>query len=133
MSVDRNRRADSRCAFPSPPGTVFPPLDVASSTATIFIANADTSGPASVVHSGDSAAVYGSGFIPGKGSTGVNLLVGADTAAAGVEVRGDGTFVQRMRVRRGPGILDVSAVQRDGKRVLTDRSSITVIEAEKRK
>ena len=133
LSVDRERPAGSRCAFPSPPGTVEPPLEVESSTASIFVANADTSGTSSVVRSGDSAAVYGSGFIPGKGPAGVDLLVGGDTAVAGVEVRTDGTFFQRVRVRRGPGILDVTAVQRDGRRVLTDRSSITVVEAEERK
>src|SRR5688500_478616 len=43
LSVDRERPAGSRCAFPSPPGTVEPPLEVESSTASIFVANADTS------------------------------------------------------------------------------------------
>jgi hypothetical protein len=131
LSVDRERPANSRCLFPSPPGKVHPPVEVPSSTASIYVANADISGTSSVVHTGDSAAVYGSGFIPGKGPTGVSLLVGADTAVTGIEVHTDGTFFQPLRVGRGPGILDVRAVQRDGKRVLTDRSSITVIEAEK--
>jgi hypothetical protein len=86
-----------------------------------------------VVPSGGSAAIYGSGFTPGKGPRGVDILIGADTVAAGLEVRPDGTFILRVPVLRGPGILDVRAVQRDGKSVVTDRSSITVVESERRK
>ena len=132
LNVDRRPPPGSRCSFPGTRGTTLPPSAVALSNALIYVANADTSDISSVVRSGGSAAIYGSGFMPGKGPFGVNVLIGTDTVASGVEVRGDGTFFLRLPVRRGPGILDVTAVQRDDKRVLIDKGSITVIENERR-
>jgi photosystem II stability/assembly factor-like uncharacterized protein len=131
LNVDRKRAPNARCAFPSPPGTP-PPVAPAARAVAIYVANADPSGIASVVPSGGSAAIYGSGFSPGRGARGVDILIGSDTVAAGLEVRPDGTFMLRVPVLRGPGILDVRAVQRDGRSVVTDRSSITVVESERR-
>lgn len=130
LSVDRKRPAGSRCAFPSPPGTV-PPIKLPLDSASILIVNSDRRAPSSVVHEGDSIAIYGSGFRPGAGARGVDILVGTDTILAGAEVRKDGTFFVQLPVKRGPGILDITAIQRTEKGVKKDTNSIPVIDSEK--
>jgi hypothetical protein len=82
------------------------------------------------VHEGDSIAVQGSGFIPGVGARGVDILMGADTVVAGAEVRKDGTFVVQLPVKRGPGVLDITAIQRTDRGERRGTNSVTVIEGE---
>ena len=130
LSVDRKRSPGSRCEFPSPPGTV-PPVASPVDGASILLVNADRTAPSSVLLPGDSVAIYGSGFLPGKGARGVDILVGTDTIVAGTEVRKDGTFFVQLPVRRGPGILDITASQRTEKGVMKDTNSITVIGTER--
>jgi hypothetical protein len=131
LSVDRKRSPDSRCQFPSPPGTV-PPVTFPADDASILVVSSDRRAPSSVVLPGDSIAIYGSGFLPGKGARGVDILVGSDTTIAGTEVRKDGTFFVQLSLQRGPGILDITAIQRTEKGVMKDTNSITVIGTERR-
>ena len=67
--------------------------------------------------------------MPGEGKSGVAIVIGEDTAMTGVRVQKDGKFLLRVPVRRGPGILEVAAVQRSDKSVLRDKASVTVIES----
>jgi hypothetical protein len=120
LNVDRSPPASGRCAFPQPPGTVPPSKAVDSaararardrSSPRLQLISAGTSGVPSVVTLGDSIDVYGYGFAPGAGAAGVTIVIGADTVARGVSVRGNGSFVARIRAAIGPGELVVSAVQ----------------------
>ena len=130
LSVDRKRSAGSRCEFPSPPGTV-PPITLPVDDVSILLVNSDRSAPSSLVRPGDSVAIYGSGFRPGNGARGVDIVVGMDTVMTGTEVRKDGTFFVQLPVKRGPGILDITAIQRTEKGMMKDRNSITVIGTER--
>jgi hypothetical protein len=98
-----------------------------SRTPLIYVASAGGSRVPSVAKSGDSVVVYGYGFLPGTGAHGVDILVGMEKAVAGVEVRRDGRFTVRLPVSRPPGLLVVSAAQRDGKRLTVGRGRITVV------
>jgi hypothetical protein len=102
-------------------------------TPLVFVASAGASGVPSVVESGDSVAVYGYGFLAGTGARGVDILVGADTAVAGVEVRRDGTFSLRLPVSRGPGLFVLTVAQRDGKRLTVAQGRITVVAGDGRR
>jgi hypothetical protein len=65
---------------------------------------------------GDSAQVLGFQFLPGVRERGVTVLAEGDTVASGVPVGADGRFDTRVRVRRRPGWVVVTAAQRDGLR-----------------
>jgi hypothetical protein len=98
----------------------------ATRTPAIYVASAGRSRIPSVAEVGESVAVHGSGFLPGAKTSGVDVVFDGDTAAMGVNVGADGTFAVRLPVRRGPGLLEVRAVQRDGRRLTVARASITV-------
>jgi hypothetical protein len=61
----------------------------------------------------------------------VDIVVGMDTVMTGTEVRKDGTFFIQLPVKRGPGILDITAIQRTEKGMMKDMNSITVIGTER--
>jgi hypothetical protein len=58
--------------------------------------------------------VLGFQFFPGAGDRGVTLTMDGESVAANAPVSADGTFDVRVRVRRQPGWVLVSAVQRNG-------------------
>ena len=64
----------------------------------------------------DNMLVQGFQFLPGTGDRGVTVMLDAETVATNVPVGADGRFEVRVRVRRPPGWVVVSAVQRDGLR-----------------
>ncbi len=130
LSVDRKKSPNTRCAFPSRRGDA-PPMELPTDNALILVVNSDRKAPSSIVQAGDSTAVYGSGFVPGKGTHGVDILAGMDTVVRGAEVQRDGTFLVHLQVRRGPGILDYTAFQRTEKGLIKDTNSITVIDTER--
>jgi len=107
----------ARDAMPLPP----------SRTPLLYVASAGRSRVPSVATVGDSITVFGYGFLGGNGASGVDVVVGADTVARGLRVGGDGTFSVRLRVSREPGVLVVTAVQRDGKRVTVERGDIEIV------
>ena len=96
-------------------------------TPMIYLESQGRSAVPSVVVAGDSVTVHGYGFLAGTAARGVSIVAGADTAAAGVEVRADGTFSRRIRALSGPGPFVVSAVQRDGNRLTVESGSITLV------
>jgi len=71
--------------------------------------------------------VYGYGFVPGGG---VSIVVGADTIARGIAVGRNGAFVTRIRATGGPGQMEVTAVQPQGKPVMKATGSIVVVARE---
>ena len=101
-------------------------------TPMIYLANADQSAVPSVVQAGGSIIVYGYGFAPGTGTTGVTIVVGEDTVATGIPVSRTGEFSMRIPVSQGPAQLEVSALQRDGVRLTIERGSITAVAREDR-
>lgn len=97
------------------------------------------SGPLSVVplrnpavfvrtSTGDETQILGFGFLSGQGDRGVTLMIEGETVATNVAVRADGTFDARVRVRRPPGWVVVSAVQRDGLRTTTATTNMQVVD-----
>ena len=100
-------------------------------TPMLYITNASKTGVPSVVEPGDSVAVHGYGFLPGTGRNGVNIVVKGDTVAVGVRVLPNGTFSVRLPVVRGPELLEVIAVQRDGMRITIEQGSITAVARER--
>jgi hypothetical protein len=98
----------------------------ATRTPAIYVESAGRSRIPSAAEVGASVAVHGSGFLPGTKTSGVDVVFDGDTAAMGVNVGADGTFAVRLPVRRGPGLLEVRAEQRDGRRLTVARASITV-------
>ena len=98
----------------------------ATRTPTLYVESAGRSRIPSIAEVGDSVAVHGAGFLPGAKTSGVEVVFDSYTVATGVNVGADGTFAVRLPVRRGPGLLEVRAVQRDGRRLTVARGSITV-------
>lgn len=77
---------------------------------------------------GDSVRVTGTSFVPpSRGGAPVRILFDDQLVAAVVPVRDDGSFTIVLPVRRPPGELVVTAEQRDGRRLSTERASIDVI------
>jgi hypothetical protein len=74
----------------------------------------------------DSVQVLGFHFLPGTGEQGVTVLVQGDTLASGVPVGADGRFDTRVRVRRAPGWVTVTAAQRDGLRTTLATTDLQV-------
>ena len=101
-------------------------------TPMIYLANADQSVVPSVVQAGGSVIVYGYGFAPGSGSAGVSIVMGQDTVATGIPVSRTGKFTVKVPVSRGPALLEISAVQRDGLRLTIERGSIRAVAREDR-
>jgi len=82
----------------------------------------------SVAQIGDSVVVRGYDFLPGNAGAGVDIVVSADTVARGIGVRPNGTFSISLPMERtGPGVLVVSAVQRNGRQLTIARGSIDVV------
>jgi hypothetical protein len=82
----------------------------------------------SVAQIGDSVVVRGYDFLPGNAGAGVDIVVSADTVARGIGVRPNGTFTISLPTERtGPGVLVVSAVQRNGRQLTIARGSIDVV------
>ena len=101
-------------------------------TPVIYVANADNSVVPSVVEEGGAVMVYGYGFVPGTGSTGVNIMMDERTVATGIPVSRSGQFTVKIPVSKGPALLDVSVVQRDGLRLTVEHGSITAVAREDR-
>ena len=99
-------------------------------TPMIYLANADMSMVPSVVQAGGSLVVQGYGFVPGTGNAGVTIVAGQDTVARGVSVSSKGEFTITIPVSRGPAMLEISAVQRDGARLTIESASITAVARE---
>jgi photosystem II stability/assembly factor-like uncharacterized protein len=74
----------------------------------------------------DSVQVLGFHFLPGAGEQGVTVLVEGDTLASGVPVGADGRFDTRVRLRRAPGWVTVTAAQRDGLRTTLATTDLQV-------
>ena len=124
LSVDRSKPANGRCAFPQPGGAdtlIIAGTQIAGPQVQVF--NAGASRIPTMVQAGDTAAVYGYGFVPGLG---VSLIVEGDTVARST-VRRNGAFSARVRAVGGPGQMTVTAVQSDGKRVTKGEGSIVVV------
>ena len=107
----------ARDAIPLPPSRV----------PTLYVSSAGRSRVPSVATVTDSINVFGYGFLAGSGVSGVDVVVGADTVARGVRVGGDGTFSIRLGVSREPGLLAITAAQRDGKRLTVERGDIEIV------
>jgi photosystem II stability/assembly factor-like uncharacterized protein len=93
----------------------------------LYVAGSGHSGLRSVATYGDTIVVRGYGFRPGSGPGGVAVIVGADTVARGSTVAADGSFSVRVLVSRAPGVLQISALQRDGNRVTIERAEVDVV------
>jgi hypothetical protein len=78
--------------------------------------------------SGDETQILGFGFLSGQGDRGVTLMIDGETVATNVPVRPDGTFDARVVVRRPPGWVVVSAVQRDGLRTTIATTHLQVVD-----
>jgi hypothetical protein len=125
LSVDRSKQAGTRCAFPQPGGAdtlIIAGTQIGGPQVQVF--NTAKSRIPSMVQTGDTAAVYGYGFVPGLG---VSLVVEGDTVARGITVARNGAFTARVRAVGGPGQMTVTAVQSDGKRVTKGEGSIVVV------
>jgi hypothetical protein len=77
---------------------------------------------------GDSAQLLGTQFLPGVGDRGVTVTMESDTVATNVPVSADGKSEVRARVRRPPGWVVVSAVQRDGLRTTIATTNLQVVD-----
>lgn len=75
----------------------------------------------------DSVQVLGFQFRPGAREQGVTVLVEGDTVATGVPVGADGRFDTRVRVRRPPGWVVVTAAQQDGLRTTLATTNLQVV------
>jgi hypothetical protein len=64
----------------------------------------------------DNVQILGFQFLPGVGDRGVTVTTDGESVATNVPVSADGTFDVRVRVRRQPGWVLVSAVQQDALR-----------------
>ena len=95
-------------------------------TPLLYVASSARSGLASVATFGDTLTVRGYGFRAGSGASGVTIAVEADTVARGSPVAANGTFSVRVPVSHGPGVVRISAVQRDGSRLTIERGDIDV-------
>ena len=99
----------------------------ASRTPLVYLTDAKGSATQSVVLIGDSVIVRGYGFLPGGGATGVDI-VGADTISKGIGVRPNGTFsVSIPTTRNRPGVLEVSAIQRNARQLTIERGTIDIV------
>lgn len=76
----------------------------------------------------DSAQVLGFQFLPGAGDRSVTVMMENDTVATNVAVRADGKFELRVAVRRPPGWVVVSAVQRDSLRTTIVTTNLQVVD-----
>ena len=76
----------------------------------------------------DSVQILGFQFLPGTGDLGVTVTIEGDTVATNVPVSADGKFEVRVRVRRPPGWVLVSAVQRDGLRTTIATTYLQVVD-----
>jgi hypothetical protein len=79
----------------------------------------------------DSVQVLGFHFLPGAGEQGVTVLVEGDTLASGVPVGADGRFDTRVRLRRAPGWVTVTAAQRDGLRTTLATTDLQVTDTDR--
>lgn len=77
---------------------------------------------------GDSAQILGFQFLPGVRDRGVTVILESDTVGTNVPVTADGKFEVRVRVRRPPGWVVVSAVQRDGLRTTIATTHLQVVD-----
>ena len=93
----------------------------------LLVSSAGRSRIPSVAEAGDSVRVQGRGFVPGRGAEGVDILFDGEPVARGVIVGNDGAFSLTLLLRRGRGELEVTAQQRDGRRVTLLRTTITVV------
>jgi hypothetical protein len=99
-------------------------------TPMIYLSNADRSVMSAVVQAGGSLLIQGSGFVPGTGITGVTIIAAGDTIGRGVPVSSKGEFAVTLSVSRGPGQLEIKALQRDGARVTIESGTITAVARE---
>jgi hypothetical protein len=76
----------------------------------------------------DSVQILGFQFLPGTGDRGVTVTIEGDTVATNAVVTADGKFEVRVRVRRPPGWVLVSAVQRDGLRTTIATTYLQVVD-----
>jgi hypothetical protein len=75
----------------------------------------------------DSVQILGFQFLPGTGDLGVTVTIEGDTVATNAPVTAEGKFEVRVRVRRPPGWVLVSAVQRDGSRTTIATTYLQVV------
>ena len=76
----------------------------------------------------DTVQILGFQFLPGTGDRGVTVTIEGETVASNTAVTADGKFEVRVRVRRPPGWVLVSAVQRDGLRTTIATTYLQVVD-----
>lgn len=76
----------------------------------------------------DNVQILGFQFLPGTGERGVTLTIEGETVATNAPVTADEKFEVRVRVRRPPGWVLVSAVQRDGLRTTIATTNLQVVD-----
>ncbi len=76
----------------------------------------------------DNVQILGFQFLPGTGARGVTVTIEGETVATNAPVTADGKFEVRVRVRRPPGWVLVSAVQRDGLRTTIATTYLQVVD-----
>jgi hypothetical protein len=76
----------------------------------------------------DTVQILGFQFLPGTGERGVTLTIEGETVATNAPVTADEKFEVRVRVRRPPGWVLVSAVQRDGLRTTIATTNLQVVD-----
>jgi len=74
------------------------------------------------------AQVLGFQLLPGVGERGVTVTMDGESVATNTPVSADGTFDVRVRVRRQPGWVLVSAEQRDGLRTTIVTTYLQVVD-----
>lgn len=100
---------------------------VEARTPRVVVLSAGRSMIPSVAESGDSVTVRGSEFVPGQGAAGVEIRFDDDVVATGVAVGADGRFAITLPLARPRGELEVTAEQRDGRRLTRVKTSIAVV------
>ena len=98
-----------------------------SRTPLVFASNATRAG-ASELGSGESVRVIGQNFVPAShAGEPVTILFDGEPVGKIVPVRDDGSFSIDIPVAHGPGELVVTAEQKDGRRLTSERAMIDVI------